>query len=299
MKNLLNKAMDLVLGRNLAIFDSRGLGKTEEFNREIKLDRSVIDLSHYDVVDLTSVSPDDIEQAAQAVNRSGIERILQRPPLIDYVMRVVDKNGQSLEYLVHFYGKKRHQVFADDQRIYLPLFDVIQFEEKTTSADQRHIMAISQMIAPKSQFPNGLVCRLVAMQDCITKSSTSQNEMYSLMVQVANYVFAYYIYLAECFHNRPECVVETKDGKRRQLKIEPKPVEARRETKVVRRVTDKEDEPEAGSKTDTGRTITCPYWTVSGHNRTLKSGKVIWIEPYAKGVERNNPEYNKPKTYKI
>jgi len=46
------------------------------------------------------------------------------------------------------------------------------------------------------------------------------------------------------------------------------------------------------------RTIQCPCWGVMGHWRCYKSGKKVWISPYRKGKERNNPASYNPKDYK-
>lgn len=48
----------------------------------------------------------------------------------------------------------------------------------------------------------------------------------------------------------------------------------------------------------TGNSIKCPCWTVRGHFRHYKSGKVIFVENYKKGKERANAE-PKDKTYII
>ena len=49
----------------------------------------------------------------------------------------------------------------------------------------------------------------------------------------------------------------------------------------------------------TQRVIFCPCWGVIGHWRTYKSGKKVWIEPYRKGRERNNPTAYSPKEYQL
>lgn len=48
----------------------------------------------------------------------------------------------------------------------------------------------------------------------------------------------------------------------------------------------------------TGNSIKCPCWTVRGHFRHYKSGKVIFVENYKKGKEREKAE-PKDKTYTI
>lgn len=45
--------------------------------------------------------------------------------------------------------------------------------------------------------------------------------------------------------------------------------------------------------------ISCPCWGVAGHMRTYKSGKQVWIKPYRKGKQRNNPAAYVPKEYQL
>ena len=44
--------------------------------------------------------------------------------------------------------------------------------------------------------------------------------------------------------------------------------------------------------------ILCPAWSVRGHTRHYKSGKVVFINPYIKGKKRNESEFA-PKEHKI
>ena len=48
----------------------------------------------------------------------------------------------------------------------------------------------------------------------------------------------------------------------------------------------------------TERKIECPCWGVMGHWRTYKNGKRVWIKPYRKGKERNDPTKYSSKDYK-
>lgn len=52
-----------------------------------------------------------------------------------------------------------------------------------------------------------------------------------------------------------------------------------------------------GSASGVTKVIRCPCWGVMGHWRTYKSGKKVWIAPYRKGKERNNPKAYVPKEY--
>ena len=43
--------------------------------------------------------------------------------------------------------------------------------------------------------------------------------------------------------------------------------------------------------------MNCPCWGVIGHIRHYKSGREVWIKPYRKGRQRNNPEAYQAKEY--
>ena len=51
--------------------------------------------------------------------------------------------------------------------------------------------------------------------------------------------------------------------------------------------------------TNSGRQYTVPVWGVRGHPRRLKNGRVIYVRPYPKGKERNNPVVLAEKGYKF
>ena len=53
------------------------------------------------------------------------------------------------------------------------------------------------------------------------------------------------------------------------------------------------------TKTDIKHIIKCPAWGVRGHPRHLKSGRVVYIKPYVKGKNRNDPNAYVSKDYKI
>lgn len=73
-----------------------------------------------------------------------------------------------------------------------------------------------------------------------------------------------------------------------------KPVRKTRFVKVIRIPK----EVELG-KESSHHSMTCPCWGVAGHWRTYKNGNQVWIKPYRKGKERNNPAAYRPKEYEI
>lgn len=57
-------------------------------------------------------------------------------------------------------------------------------------------------------------------------------------------------------------------------------------------------ENELNINTDTSYKINCPCWSVRGHYRHYKSGKVIFVENYKKGKDKDKTE-PKSKTYTV
>lgn len=69
--------------------------------------------------------------------------------------------------------------------------------------------------------------------------------------------------------------------------------------KVQRIITIMDDGNEPISISNGHRTITVPVWGVSGHWRSYKSGKRIWISPYLKGKQRDDTEIYSQKEYRF
>lgn len=70
---------------------------------------------------------------------------------------------------------------------------------------------------------------------------------------------------------------------------------------LVKRVipVDKEGNLIEYGPTNSGRKYTCPKWSVRGHPRHYKNGKVTYINPYPKGKERNHPEVLVEREYRF
>jgi hypothetical protein len=107
-----------------------------------------------------------------------------------------------------------------------------------------------------------------------------------------------YLAIQFAFKNRPTVFVDsvgkTGIGKGNgKAKDNPKRV-----VPVRRLVIDQREQEEflAGHFT---KKMKCTAWGVSGHWRHLKDGRVIWIKPYVKGADRNNPKAYTPKIYDI
>ena len=110
------------------------------------------------------------------------------------------------------------------------------------------------------------------------------------------------------FVNKPEIVtirteeraVKPANGKRVQHSKKK-----RNKVKIVKRIAIEINEgvvSQAPTSGGTGgkHTMTCPAWGVVGHYRTYKkTGKRVWIAPYKKGKQRNNPQAYQTKDYGV
>ena len=259
------------------------LGCEQEFNREINFDRWRDDLSQYDVVDLTPLSL----SADTTLAKGDIPEALRKPPLYDFVFKIKDGEGYEVVFLLHCYGKRGNRILADNGRAYIPLLDIVQLDEKYGA------VSIMQILTPKAQYMQVFEVRPVA-----SALERVDDEILDAMNVTADAVLWHYAYMAKAFRNRPDCFIVSKHDGHRQLTAKPESTEPLHTVEVVHKVYEEPTKPDEHN-VEEGRKIACPYWTVSGHYRTLKSGKTIWIEPYAKGKDRNNPERNVPKTYNI
>jgi len=116
--------------------------------------------------------------------------------------------------------------------------------------------------------------------------------------EYSRYIKFAYMLVQKALYDRPTIFTKTSSYRTSQ------PVRSggthKRKKRVVRtvRVLRINNEEFAGY-VKTQRVIACPCWGVIGHWRTYKSGKKVWINPYRKGRERNNPAAYSPKEYLI
>lgn len=279
----------IMRGKGLLQLQSE-IGREDELNREINLEREQMDAQKLDHVDLSAI---DIAPNTPALTTCSLRDIAQKPPLHELILRTKDSAGEVVRFYLHCYGKRSPRILGKNQRAYQPMVDVAQLDEH----DQ--IISIAQVLLTRS---GRIVFRPVALNRKLIGAASDIQWIPDSIEAMAQYAIWNYVYAVEQFRNRPERFRQTQREGHRHLLMEPmKSVEPLREVKIeqakplpeVDQNRNKEPETEEMS----GRKMTCPYWTVCGHYRTLKNGKVIWIEPYAKGAKRNDPEYNRPKTY--
>lgn len=224
--------------------------------------------------------------ANAAINNMQLVEALQKPPLWDFVLKLRDSEGAPLRFRLHCYGKKSCRIVTDLQRTYTPRLDITRLDEKG------NVISIVQVLTARKD--RNYLFRLAAIRK---QEYSNMDELLACCEDaqtMAKYVLWHYARVAICFHERPEHFIDTGRGGLHCWELHPERARAPHEVPIQ---TVKAANKTTAANAESERKISCPYWTVSGHYRTLKSGERIWIKPYAKGSKRNDPLYNQPKIY--
>lgn len=104
-----------------------------------------------------------------------------------------------------------------------------------------------------------------------------------------------YLLIQKAIMDRPTIFTERKIS--RPIECSKKKRNKKRKVRVIRVL--RVNQEELAEYTKTHRKIECPCWGVMGHWRKYKSGKEVWIAPYRKGRERDNPNAYSPKEYQL
>ncbi len=300
-----------IFGKVKEKFNNLTLGHEAEFNEQIDLTTAKIDQSKYDVVDITDVESSTIEKVI--TNMRGHESLVKMVVLNDFIFKLKDSAGIELAFLVHCYHKKSQIIDANDDRRYRRFVDFYLLGENGD------VYNVCQIVLVHNKFPVRYQVRRVAYRHGkrlityragaidryrILKANGGFDSPFEPVIEsidstwgkMAEYAAYHYLFALHEMVNCPERFVDSKDGTRRIFKgINELPSCS----KVVKPVRTVNSSASATSENTSERTINCPYWTVRGHYRTLKSGKKIWIAPYAKGKERHNPDHIIAKTYNL
>lgn len=205
---------------------------------------------------------------------------------------------QSIVRGLHFRRRTRNMGGTDDRRNYEALFDLHYSDEPDGAtqavfcvygSDQDYATEADEIIFPTSlcwSRGEAYPTRLTAAQ---------LDDLLGALADI-------FLSVQKLFYERPELLLEAATKRitvesrehqhKRKKSAKPKP----NKVKIVRQIyLQPTDIPSVAG--GSGRVYTCPHWGVSGHYRTYKSGKRVWIAPYHKGKERNNPAAYVAKQY--
>ena len=107
-----------------------------------------------------------------------------------------------------------------------------------------------------------------------------------------------YLAIQKAMYDKPVVFVESTGAER--VATVPANTKGKKKRSVVKvQKTIRLDSAELKKYAEHHSHMTCPCWGVVGHWRNYKSGKQVWIAPYRKGKERNNPNAYCPKEYQM
>lgn len=121
------------------------------------------------------------------------------------------------------------------------------------------------------------------------------DEDYTYNLEAARYTKMAYLAIQEMMRNKPTVFVESKPGNANVVSAGGSSNGKKNKVRVERVIRINAAELEKAIKGH--KEIKCPCWGVMGHYRTYKSGKRVWVNPYKKGKERNNPNAYVAKEY--
>lgn len=120
-------------------------------------------------------------------------------------------------------------------------------------------------------------------------------EDYIYNLEAARFTKMAYLAIQEMMRNKPTVFVESKPGNANVVSGGGSSNGKKNKVRVERVIRINTAELEKAIKAH--KEIKCPCWGVMGHYRTYKSGKRVWVNPYKKGKERNNPNAYVAKEY--
>lgn len=120
-------------------------------------------------------------------------------------------------------------------------------------------------------------------------------ENYNHNLEAARVTKLAYLAIQEMMRNKPTVFVESKPGNTNSVAGGGSSNGKKNKVRVERVIRINAMELEKAIKGH--KEIKCPCWGVMGHYRTYKSGKRVWVNPYKKGKERNNPNAYVAKEY--
>lgn len=252
----------------------------------------------FDVVNMTEQECSDMLPQIETMNYGGSDLVLS-PALEEFILHMTGTNEQGVKGYNDILFKKT--VIKDtwvqhgDRAIMTmtPVLDMYFFFGDSKVAD-----AVVTMGVFRAEYEGGMV-----------ETGTFQRPVWSrkydlladdYLIEYFRYSKLEYMLIQKALYERPEIFRETT----KQTVIAPQPTKKKRKGKGRRRTVKaikvlRVSKDEFADYTKAHKEMTCPCWGVIGHWRNYKSGKRVWISPYRKGKERNNPAAYSAKDYKL
>lgn len=259
---------------------------------------SPVNRSLFDTVKLTEQECSDMLPQIETMKYGGSDLMLA-PALKEFVLHMTGVNEQGISGSNYILFKKtiitetwkQHENGAVTTTT--PLLDAYFFFTESDTPDAVVTMGVFETEFDDGGGYTGTFQRPVWVKDYDLLSD-------DYLIEYFHYAKLEYILIQKALYERPEVFIET----RKQAVITPQPTKKKRKGKGRRRIVKAVkvlhiSQDEFADYTKVHKEMTCPCWGVIGHWRNYKSGKKVWIQPYCKGKERNNPSAYSAKDYKL
>lgn len=257
-----------------------------------------VNLALFDTVNLTEQECSDMLPQIETMKYGGSDLMLS-PALEEFVLHMTGKNEQGIEGYNNILFRKT--VITDTwvqhgdgaTMTMTPILDAYFFFDSGMVAD-----AVVTMGVFKAEYNGGQITTGTFQRPVWVKDYDLLGDDY--LIEYFRYTKLEYLLIQKALYDRPEVFVET----RKQMTVDPQPTKKKRKGKGRRRIVKavkvlRISQDEFVDYTKAHREMSCPCWGVIGHWRNYKSGKRVWISPYRKGKQRNDPAAYSSKEYKM
>ena len=292
------------------------LGYTQEESRRfIEQCEKGIPEKRYDVIQITEEEGGALADALGLPSVRGID-LLTEPALPHFSTTVTDAGGTTRIVFAPTTLPAKRKKLEGSRLTSTPVIDAYIYQTRRegepdviitigsfflrmTGSDE-YVEGTHQMVThinECSPLGNEIENRLVKYDfDAISREEKPQM---AFVEEWARDIKLLYLGIQYALKTRPtlfrECVEQ-----RESIGGERKPGKTKRKVKTYRVITvDPVEFKKLPATKKEHRTFACPCWGVMGHTRRYKSGKEVWIRPYAKGQDRGNPASYTAKEYEI
>lgn len=252
-----------------------------------------VDRSIYDTVEMTDEELNALLPQVETMEYSGSDLMLE-PSLKEFVLRLKDSSGRGentvlfKETLMQEEGPVRDGELSRTDR---PLLDAYFFFGKGSTAD-----VVVNMGSCRFDGEGGKYMTCTYQRPVWARDWQIMEDRY--LIDLFRYIKFGYMLVQKALYERPAVFSEVSSRKVSRPAYSPKG--QRKKKRVVKAVRVMRTNAEEFARyAEQQRKISCPCWGVIGHWRNCKSGKKVWVRPYRKGRERDNPAAYSPKEYQL
>lgn len=252
-----------------------------------------VDRSIYDTIEMTDEELNALLPQIETMGYSGSDLMLE-PSLKEFVLRMKDSSGRGentvlfRETLMPEAGPVRDGELSRTDR---PLLDAYFFFGKGSTAD-----VVVNMGSCRFEDGNGKYTTCTYQRPVWARDWQIMEDRY--LIDLFRYIKFGYMLIQKALYERPVVFSEASSRKVSRPAYSPKGNRKRkRVVKAVRVMRTNAEEFARYARKQ--REMSCPCWGVIGHWRNCRSGKKVWVRPYRKGRERDNPAAYSPKEYQL